>query len=110
MSTVVFVLIGLAACGFTRGLFNNTIPGLLLDLCLGVVGAVTAGSFFNYIVGVGVARFDIASRLVAIAGAAAVLAAYHAVLWAARSRGPGRGQARSGVIPSSPTVPGSGGE
>jgi len=80
MSTAIFVVIGLAACGFTRGLFNSTIPGVLLDLCLGVIGAVTAGSLFNYIVGVGTARLDIASMLVAIAGAAVLLAAYHAIL------------------------------
>ncbi len=76
----IFIVIGLAACGFTRGLFNSTVLGVLLDLCLGVIGAVTAGSLCNYIVGVGTARLDIASMLVAIAGAAALLAAYHAIL------------------------------
>ena len=86
MSTAIFVVIGLAACGFTRGLFNSTIPGVLLDLCLGVIGAVTAGSLFNYIVGVGTARLDMASMLVAIAGAAVLLAAYHAILPGAVSR------------------------
>jgi uncharacterized membrane protein YeaQ/YmgE (transglycosylase-associated protein family) len=86
MSTVVFIVIGLAACGFTRGLFNSTVPGVLLDLCLGVVGAVTAGSLFNYIVGVGTARLDVASGLVAIAGAAVLLAACNAMLRAARYR------------------------
>jgi hypothetical protein len=40
MSTVVFVLIGIAACGFTRGLFNRTLDRFLLDLCIGVIGAV----------------------------------------------------------------------
>jgi uncharacterized membrane protein YeaQ/YmgE (transglycosylase-associated protein family) len=86
MSATIFVVIGLAACGFTRGLFNSTIPGVLLDLCLAVIGAVTAGSLFNYIVGVGTARLDIASMLVAIAGAAVLLAAYHAILPGAVSR------------------------
>lgn len=38
MSTVVFILIGLAACGFTRGLFNNSASGLMWDLFLGVIG------------------------------------------------------------------------
>ena len=79
MSTVIFIVIGLAVCGFTRGLFNITVLGVLLDLCLGVIGAVTAGSLFNYIIGVGTARLDIASMLVAIAGAAILLAAYHAM-------------------------------
>jgi uncharacterized membrane protein YeaQ/YmgE (transglycosylase-associated protein family) len=41
--TTLFILIGIAVCGFTRGCFNSTLGGLLLDLCLGVVGAVAAG-------------------------------------------------------------------
>lgn len=88
MSAGVFILIGLAACGFTRGLFNSTVPGILLDLCLGVIGAVTAGSLFNYVVGVGAERLAVASALVAIAGAATLLAACHAMLRAARYRRP----------------------
>ena len=84
MSTVIFVLIGLVACGFTRGLFNSTLRGLLLDLCLGVIGAVAAGSVFNYSVGAVTPQLYVASGLVAIAGAASLLAAYHAAAWAAR--------------------------
>jgi uncharacterized membrane protein YeaQ/YmgE (transglycosylase-associated protein family) len=83
MSTAVFVVIGLAACGFTRGLFNSTVPGVLLDLCLGVIGAVIGGSLFNYIVGMGTARLGIASTLLALAGAAVMLAAYHGMVYAA---------------------------
>jgi uncharacterized membrane protein YeaQ/YmgE (transglycosylase-associated protein family) len=86
MSSVVFVLIGIAACGFTRGLFNSTLGGLLLDLCLGVIGAVAAGELFNYYVGVNIAQLYIASGLVAISGAALLLAAYHTVLWVAGYR------------------------
>jgi uncharacterized membrane protein YeaQ/YmgE (transglycosylase-associated protein family) len=81
MSTVVFVLIGIAACGFTRGLFNRTLGGFLLDLCIGVIGAVAAGSLFNYYIGVRVAKLYVASGLVAISGAALLLAACHAALW-----------------------------
>jgi uncharacterized membrane protein YeaQ/YmgE (transglycosylase-associated protein family) len=81
MSTVVFFLIGMAACGFTRGLFNTTLGGFLLDLCLGVIGAVAAGSLFNYYIGVKIAQLYIASGLIAISGAALLLAACHAALW-----------------------------
>jgi uncharacterized membrane protein YeaQ/YmgE (transglycosylase-associated protein family) len=79
MSSIIFVAIGLAACGFTRGLFNDSLPGLLLDLCLGVVGAVAAGSLFIHITVTDAAAFSVASGLVALAGAAAVLASYHAI-------------------------------
>jgi uncharacterized membrane protein YeaQ/YmgE (transglycosylase-associated protein family) len=81
MSIVVFVLIGIAVCGCSRALFNSTLSGVLRDLCLGVVGAVVAGLLFNYCVGVRIAQLYIASWLVAISGAALLLAAYHAALW-----------------------------
>ena len=96
MSIVVFVLIGIAACGFTRGLFDSTLGGFLLDLCLGVIGAVGAGSLFNYYTGVGIAQLYIASGLVAITGAALLLVAYHAALWLLGYRAPDGRRARIG--------------
>jgi uncharacterized membrane protein YeaQ/YmgE (transglycosylase-associated protein family) len=108
MSTVVFVLIGIAACGFTRGLFNSTLGGFLLDLCLGVMGAVAAGSLFNYYIGVSIAQLYIASGLVAICGAALLLAAYHAALWLAGYRQLDGRRARIGGIAPLPSVPRSG--
>jgi uncharacterized membrane protein YeaQ/YmgE (transglycosylase-associated protein family) len=108
MSTVLFVLIGIAACGFTREPFNRTRGGLLLDLCLGVIGAVAAGSLFNYYIGVSVAQLYIASGLVAISGAALLLAAYQAALWIAGYRQLDSWRARIGGIAPLPTVPGSG--
>ena len=81
MSIVVFVLIGIAVCGCGRVLFNSTLSGVLRDLCLGVAGAVVAGLLFNYCVGVSIAQLHVASWLVAISGAALLLAAYHAALW-----------------------------
>jgi uncharacterized membrane protein YeaQ/YmgE (transglycosylase-associated protein family) len=103
MSTALFIVIGIAACGFTRGRFNNTLGGLLLDLCLGIVGAVAAGSLFNYYIGVGIAQSYIASGLVAISGAALLLASYHVALWIAGYRQldgsrPGHGSA-AGHVP-----------
>ena len=105
MSTVVFVLIGMAACGFTRGLFNSTLGGFLLDLCLGVIGAVAAGSLFNYYVGMRIAQLYIASGLIAIAGAALLLVACHAAFWVAGYRQPNGRRARIGGIALLPSVP-----
>jgi uncharacterized membrane protein YeaQ/YmgE (transglycosylase-associated protein family) len=100
MSTVVFVLIGIAACGFSRGPFNTTRGGFLLDLCLGVTGAVITGSLFNHYVGVNIAQLQIASGLVALCGAALLLAACHAVLWVVGHREPdGRRTRVGGVAP-----------
>ena len=105
MSTVVFVLIGMAACGFTRGLFNSTLGGFLLDLCLGVIGAVAAGSLFNYYVGMRIAQLYIASGLIAISGAALLLVVCHAALWVAGYRQPNGRRARIGGIAPLPSVP-----
>ena len=106
MSTVVFVLIGMAACGFTRGLFNTTLGGFLLDLCLGVIGAVAAGSLFNYYVGVKIAQLYIASGLIALSGAALLLAAYRAALWLAGYREPDGQRVRIDSTGPLPSVPG----
>lgn len=108
MSIVVFVLIGIAACGFTRGLSNSTLGGFPLDLCLGVIGAVTAGSLFNTYIGVKIAQLYIASGLVAISGAALLLAAYRAALWVAGYRQLDGRRARIGGIAPLPVVPASG--
>jgi uncharacterized membrane protein YeaQ/YmgE (transglycosylase-associated protein family) len=108
MSTVVFVLIGMAACGFTRGLFNTTLGGFLLDLCLGVIGAVAAGSLFNYYIGVKIAQLYIASGLIAISGAALLLAACHAALWVAGYRQLDGRRVRIGGMAPLPSVPGAG--
>ncbi len=108
MSTVVFVLIGIAACGFTRGVFNSTVGGFLFDLCVGVIGAVAAGALFNHYIGVRIAQLHIASGLVAISGAAVLLATYHAALWVAGYRQPDGPRARIGAIVHLPSVPGPG--
>ncbi len=108
MSTVVFVLIGIATCGFTRGPFSSTLSGFLFDLLPGVIGAVTAGSLFNHYVGASIAQLYIASGLVAISGAALLLSAYRGALWMAGHRQPDGRRARIGGIAALPSVPGSG--
>ena len=49
MSIMVFILLAVAACAFSRKLFNSTGVGVTVDLCLGVIGAVIAGLLFNKI-------------------------------------------------------------
>ena len=43
VSVIVFILLGLAVCGFTHALFNSTRILFMVDLCMGVIGAVIAG-------------------------------------------------------------------
>jgi uncharacterized membrane protein YeaQ/YmgE (transglycosylase-associated protein family) len=82
MSIMVFILLGVAACAFSRKLFNSTGVGVTVDVCLGVIGAVIAGLLFNKI---GIT--DAAGLItVGIAGATVPLAAYHAGFREPRSR------------------------
>jgi uncharacterized membrane protein YeaQ/YmgE (transglycosylase-associated protein family) len=86
MSIIVFILLGLAVCGFTHGLFNGTRIAVMVDLCTGVIGAVIAGSLFNHIAVTGAARLNITSALVAaLTGAVVLLAACHAMFRETRS-------------------------
>jgi uncharacterized membrane protein YeaQ/YmgE (transglycosylase-associated protein family) len=80
MSIIVFILLGLAVCGFTHGLFNSTRIAVRLDLCMGVIGAVIAGSLFNHIAATSAARLHPTSALVAaLTGAVVLPAACHAM-------------------------------
>ena len=51
--------------------------GLLLDMVLGIVGAVVGGALFTAIGATGVTGFNLYSILFAIVGAIVVLWAYH---------------------------------
>lgn len=106
MSTTAFVLIGIAACGFTRGRFSTTVGGILLDLCLGVIGAVAAGSLFNYYAALSIAQLYIASGLISLSGAALLLTACHGALWVAGYRPLDGRRTRIGGIAHRPSVPG----
>ena len=87
MSCIVFILLGLAVCGFTYGLFNCTRIAVMVDLCMGVIGAVIAGSLFNHIAATGAARLNTTSALVAaLTGAVLLIAACHAVFRASKWR------------------------
>lgn len=81
MSFVIFILLGLAVCGFTHALFNTSRMAVMVDLGVAVIGAVMAGALFNHIAATGAAVLSITDALVAaVAGAVGLLAAYHAAL------------------------------
>jgi uncharacterized membrane protein YeaQ/YmgE (transglycosylase-associated protein family) len=75
---IVFISLGLIAGYIAHGLSTSTRNAVVLDLVLGVAGAVITGSLFSYIAATGSAGFNTASALVAaLAGAAALLATFH---------------------------------
>ena len=78
MPIIVFIFLGLIAGYIAHGLSKSTGSGVVLDLVLGVAGAVIAGSLFSHIAATGSAGFNTASALVAaLAGAAALLTTFH---------------------------------
>ena len=77
MSFAVWIVLGLIA-GFTASkLVNNTGEGILLDILLGVVGAVLGGWLFDAFGMQGVTGLNVYSVAVAIIGATVFLVAYH---------------------------------
>jgi uncharacterized membrane protein YeaQ/YmgE (transglycosylase-associated protein family) len=79
MSIIAWIVLGLIAGFIASKMVNDTGSGLLLDIVLGVVGAIVGGFIFNAFGGVGVTGFNLYSLVVAIIGAIVVLWIYHAI-------------------------------
>lgn len=80
MSIVAWIILGLVAGFIASKLVNKTGEGLILDIVLGVVGAVIGGFLFNMVGAAGVTGLNIWSLLVAVIGAVVLLVLYHAVI------------------------------
>ena len=78
MSVLAWMALGLIAGLVASNVLAHSGQGLLLDIVLGIVGAVVGGALFTAIGTTGVTGFNLYSILVAIAGAIVVLWAYHA--------------------------------
>ena len=61
-------------------LVNNSGEGLIIDIVLGVIGAVVGGFIFSFFGHSGVTGLNLYSLLVAVIGAVVVLLIYHAVV------------------------------
>ena len=79
MSIIGWIVLGLVAGFIASKIVNKTGEGLLLDIVLGVVGAVVGGFLFNLVGHAGVTGFDIRSMLVAVVGAVVFLFIKHAL-------------------------------
>jgi uncharacterized membrane protein YeaQ/YmgE (transglycosylase-associated protein family) len=71
--------LGLLAGFIGSKLVNNRGEGIVLDVLLGIVGAVVGGWLFNRFGAIGVTGFNVYSLLVAVIGAVLVLVVYHAI-------------------------------
>ena len=80
MSILAWIVLGLISGFIASKLVNKTGEGTILDIVLGVVGAVVGGFLFNLVGAVGVTGFNLWSAFVAVIGAVVVLAVKHAIM------------------------------
>jgi uncharacterized membrane protein YeaQ/YmgE (transglycosylase-associated protein family) len=79
VSVLAWIVLGLIAGFVASKLVSGSGEGVLLDIILGIVGAVAGGWLFNRFGMAGVTGLNLYSLLVAIVGAALLLIVYHAV-------------------------------
>jgi uncharacterized membrane protein YeaQ/YmgE (transglycosylase-associated protein family) len=79
MSILAWIVLGLIAGFISSLIVNRRGEGMLLDIVLGVVGAIIGGWIMTAIGGEGVNGFNLRSILVAIGGAIVVLVVLHLV-------------------------------
>lgn len=80
MSILAWILLGLVAGFIGSKIVNRNGEGLVLDIILGVVGAVVGGFLFNQFGAAGVTGLNLYSLVVAVIGAIVVLVLYHMVV------------------------------
>jgi uncharacterized membrane protein YeaQ/YmgE (transglycosylase-associated protein family) len=79
MSIIAWIVLGLIAGFIASKLVNKTGEGMLMDIVLGIVGAVIGGWLFHTFGMPGVTGLNVYSLLVAVIGAAVFLIVYHAL-------------------------------
>ena len=80
MSIIVWLVLGLIAGFIASKIVNHTGSGIIMDIVLGIVGALVGGFLFSIFGASGVTGFNIYSFIVAIVGAVVVLWIYHALI------------------------------
>jgi uncharacterized membrane protein YeaQ/YmgE (transglycosylase-associated protein family) len=79
MSILAWIVLGLVAGFIGSKLINKTGEGFLLDILLGVVGALVGGWLFNAFGASGVTGLNLYSLFVAVIGSIVFLVLYHMV-------------------------------
>ena len=79
MSVIAWIILGLIAGFIGSKIVNKTGQGFLMDVVLGIVGAVVGGFIFTFFGAAGVTGLNIYSVIVSIVGAVVVLWVYHQV-------------------------------
>ena len=79
VSFLAWIVLGLISGFIASKIVNKSGKGVLMDIVLGIVGAVVGGWLFNTFGHMGVTGVDLYSTLVAIVGSVIVLFIYHTV-------------------------------
>lgn len=77
MSLLSWIVLGLIAGFIASRIVNRTGEGVIVDILLGIVGAVVGGWLFSLFGMPGVNGLNVYSSVVAIIGAAVALLIYH---------------------------------
>lgn len=79
MSIIGWLILGLIAGFIGSKIVDSQGQGVLLDILLGIVGAIVGGLIFSAFGAQGITGLNLYSMIVAIIGAIVVLVAYHAI-------------------------------
>ena len=85
MGVISWIVLGLIAGFIGSKIVNRTGEGFILDIVLGVVGAIIGGYLFTILGTNGVTGLNMWSLFVAVIGAIVVLVLYHAVVGRSRA-------------------------
>ncbi len=79
MSFIAWIVLGLIAGFIASKIVNHAGSGVLMDIVLGIVGALVGGWLFATFGGMPITGFNIYSMFVAVVGAIVILVVYHAL-------------------------------
>jgi len=84
MSVLAWIVLGLIAGFVGSKIVNKRGEGLILDIVLGIVGAIVGGFLFIQFGGTGITGFNLYSMFVAVIGSIIILVIYHAIFGRSR--------------------------
>lgn len=79
MSILGWLILGLIAGFVASKIVNKSGEGVMIDIVLGIIGAVVGGFLFSLVGATPITGLNIYSMVVAVVGAIVVLVIYHSV-------------------------------
>jgi uncharacterized membrane protein YeaQ/YmgE (transglycosylase-associated protein family) len=80
MSILAWIVLGLIAGFIASKIFVGSGQGLLMDIVLGIIGAVVGGYLFSALGATGITGFNLWCMFVAVIGAIVLLWIYHLIV------------------------------